>query len=353
MRGLKAMLPHGGLPEAVSPYMMELIKRTGGVDGPLGKQFIAQPEKEQRFSKKFLDPLNEGQHEIAPGLIYKYRGKIDKSGKVVRYGRVLFTVTRLCATYCRFCTRGREVGLPPHVRAQTKETIANKFFLSDEDLEKVFKLLENSPEINEVILSGGDPLTAPEPYLRKIITRLAGLQRRGIIDIVRIGSRLPIHNPLAVKNWHYELLGRLKNPYLMAHINHPLELTEKALDVLNNFRRVSGAAVLGQTVFLKGVNDNADILHELFIKMTKEGIRPYYLLNNDPVYWAKHFTVPLKRAIKIWGKLRPRLSGICATAKFVIDVAYGYGKVAVPEGDSWEVNYESFVDFKGKRFEVK
>lgn len=347
------MLPHGGLPEAVSPYMLALIKKTGGAEGPLGRQFIAQPKKEGRFSKKLLDPLNEDEHEVMPGVIYKYRGKLDKKGNVVYYGRILWTITRLCATYCRFCTRGREVGLPPHVKTKSKAAIANKFFLSDEEIESVLKFLEKHKEINEVILSGGDPLTAPQPYLTKIFEGLAKLQKKGAIDIVRVGSRLPIHNPRAVQNWHYELLGRLKNPYLMAHINHPYELTEETLEVLKNFRKISLASVLSQTVLLKGINDEVQLLHDLFVTLTREGIRPYYLLNNDPVYWAKHFTVPLRRAIRIWGKLRARLSGVAATARFVIDVAYGYGKVAVPEGDSWTVNYESFVDFKGKRHEVK
>lgn len=352
LRGLKAMLPHGGLPEAVSPYMVDLIKKTGGIKGPIGIQFIAQPEKESIFSKKGMDPLNEDHHEIAPGVVYKYRGKLNKKGEVMHYGRVLWTVTRLCATYCRFCTRGREVGIPPHIKTKSKAAIAHKFFLSDEELETVFSFLEKRKEINEVILSGGDPLTAPQPYLTKIITRLAELQRKGVIDIVRVGSRLPIHNPIAIEQWHYDLLAKVKNPYLMLHVNHPYELTEQTLEVINNFRKIAMAQVLSQTVFLKGVNDSDDILYKLFLKLSAEGIRPYYVFQNDPVYWARHFTVPIKRAIKIWGKLRARLSGVAATARFVIDVPYGYGKIPIPEGNSWNVDLTHFADFKGKQHKL-
>ncbi len=350
-RGLKVMLPHGGLPEAVSPYMLDLINKTGGPKGPLGLQFIAQPEQEKRYSKvkNGLDPLNEDLHEIAPGIIYKYCGKINKKGQVTQYGRVLWTVTRLCATYCRFCTRGREVGIPPMYKTNSTATIANKFFLSDTEIEQVFTLLKSHPEINEVILSGGDPLTAPEPYLTKIIQGLVKLQKQGHIDLIRVGTRLPVHNPSAVRNWHYQILAEIKNAYIMLHINHPAELTAQTKEVLYNFRKISLATILAQTVFLKGVNDSEDTLHELFINLTKEGIRPYYLLNNDPVYWARHFTVPIKRAAKIWGNLRPRLSGICDTAKFIIDVANGYGKVAVPEGNSWNVDLSQYRDFKGKK----
>jgi lysine 2,3-aminomutase len=353
LRGLSAMLPHGGLPEAVSPYLVELIKRTGGINGPLGKQFIAQPEKEGRYSKIGMDPLNEDHHEIAPGVVYKYRGKLDRNGNVAHFGRVLWTVTRLCATYCRFCTRGREIGLPPHVKSRSKATIANKFFLSDEELETVFKFLESHKEINEVILSGGDPLTAPQPYLTKIITRLAELQQKGALDIVRVGTRLPVHNPLAIQDWHYELLGKLKNPYLMIHVNHPFELTEETLHVLSSFRKISLASVLSQTVLLRDVNDSVETLNMLFVKLAREGIRPYYVFQNDPVYWAKHFTVPFKRAIKLWGRLRAKLSGVAATARFVIDVPYGYGKVPVPEGAAWNVDYSHFYDFKKKMHLVK
>lgn len=362
-RGLKVLLPHGGLPEMISPYMLDLIEKTGGPSGPLGLQFIARPEKEKRFaekkrahgaslSRKALDPLNEDIHEIAPGVIYKYRGKMNKNGQITQYGRILWTVTRLCATYCRFCTRGREVGLPAN-RTGSTATIANKFFLSDDEIAHVFTLLKSRPEINEVILSGGDPLTCPEPYLSKIILGLAKLQKEGHLDIIRIGTRLPVHNPPAIQNWHYRLLAQIKNPYLMLHINHPAELTAETKEVLHNFRKTSLASILSQTVFLKGVNDNADTLHELFVSLTKEGIRPYYLLNNDRVYWARHFTVPINKAVKIWSKLRPRLSGIADTAKFIIDVAGGYGKVAIPEGNSWDFDLSRFRDFKGKKHSIE
>jgi lysine 2,3-aminomutase len=110
---------------------------------------------------------------------------------------------------------------------------------------------------------------------------------------------------------------------------------------------------MSQTVLLKGVNDSTETLYALFTKLAKEGIRPYYVFQNDDVCWAKHFTVPMEKAIKIWGKLRPRLSGVAATARFVIDVPKGYGKIAVPEGEAWDVNYETgYHDFKGVKFPV-
>ncbi len=350
-RGVKVMLPHGGLPEMVSLYMLRLIGKTGGANGPLGRQFISKPELEKKFyKKKSADPLIEDHHEVAPGLVYKYRGSLDKNGTIKTYGRALWTVTRFCATYCRFCTRGREVGIPTFVKAHSKAAIAQNPYLSDIELEKTIRFLKAHKELNEVIVSGGDPLTSPRPYLTKVVEKLVKLQQQGHLDIIRIGTRLPIHNPPSIQPWHYELLATIKNPYLMVHINHPEELTEESLAVLNNFRKKAYASVMSQTVFLKGVNDSVETLYQLFVKLAINGIRPYYMFQNDEVYWADHFTVPIKRAIQIWSKLRPRLSGVAATCRFVIDVPFGYGKIPLPEGGAWDVDYSHYRDFLKKRF---
>lgn len=230
-------------------------------------------------------------------------------------------------------------------------TLAGKAYLSDADLDTVESYLDAHPEINEIILSGGDPLTTPEAYLTKILKRLADRQKAGKLDIVRIGSRFPIHNPSGLKDWHYKAVAQLKNPYLMVHINHPAELTPQTLAVLERFRKESYATEMSQTVLLKGVNDDEQTLYMLFQTLAKNGVRPYYVFQNDDVCWAKHFTVPMEKAIKIWGNLRPRLSGVAATARFVIDVPKGYGKIAVPEGNAWEVNYEAgYKDFKKQPF---
>jgi len=229
--------------------------------------------------------------------------------------------------------------------------LANKAYLNDEDLDKVEAYLDAHPEINEIIMSGGDPLTTPQPYLTKILDRLVKRQQDGKLDIVRIGSRFPIHNPIGLKDWHYQQVARLKNPYLMVHINHPAELTPQTLEVLFRFRKESLATIMSQSVLLKGVNDSPETLYQLFTKLAKEGVRPYYVFQNDDVCWAKHFTVPITEAIEIWKTLRPKLSGVAATARFVIDVPKGYGKIAVPEGDAWDVNYATgFNDFKRQHF---
>lgn len=352
-RGVEVMLPHGGLPEVIPLYLQKLIAETGGPTGPIGLQFVAQPEKERlHFGGIASDPLLEDLSEIpeAPGLVYKYRARLAASGRVEYPGRALWTITRNCAAYCRFCTRGREVGIPAGMEGARSGTLSHTPRLSDEQIETTLQFIAKEPGLNEIILSGGDPLTIRPDKLHYVLGQLRQLQNLGKLDIVRVGTRVPMQNPVAVKEAHYRAIAQLRKPYIMTHINHPTELTIGALTVLDRFRRECDANVLSQTVLLRGVNDNVETLMELFNKMAGEGIQPYYVYQNDPVYWAKHFTVPILEAIDIWGQLRPRLSGLAATARLVIDTPEGYGKIPLPEGRAWRVDYTSFRDFKGMTF---
>lgn len=334
------MLPHGGLPEIFPPYLSDLIAKTGGPSGPIGLQFVSRPNLEKKYYKAGMkDPLMEDEHEVAPGLVHKYER------------RALWTITRHCAAYCRFCTRGREVGITSGQKGTSSAALSHAPHLLMDQINQTLAYIEKNQKLNEIILSGGDPLTVNPTILHYVLEKLGGLQQTGKLNIVRIGTRVPVHNPLMIREDHYTAIKNLKNPRMMIHINHPLELTPQTLHVLARLRKECGAIVMSQTVLLKGVNDSVDTLYELFSTLASEGIVPYYVFQNDAVYWAKHFTVPLPKAINMWQKLRPKLSGVAATARFVIDVAHGYGKISIPEGDGWEVNYEKgFKDFKGKRF---
>jgi KamA family protein len=354
-RGIKAQLPDGGLMEFFPPYLSDLIAKTGGSNGPIGKQFVAQPELERKFTQNGeSDPLSEDSYEVAPGLVYKHRSGVFNSNEKFSYnGRALWTVTRHCAAYCRFCTRGREVGAiqPNNLTNKSKAAVAHTPHLSISEINQTLEFIEKEPGLTEIILSGGDPLTIDPETLDYIFSRLATLQQNKKLSIIRIGTRVPVHNPFILKNSHYKSLKLIKNLRIMLHVNHPLELTPETKEVIQKLREETGAILMSHSVLLKGVNDSIHTLYELFTQLAEEGVVPYYLFQNDPVYWAKHFTVPMKDAITIWGKLRPILSGVAATARFVIDTPSGYGKVSLPEGNSWDVNYdEGFKDFKGKDF---
>jgi lysine 2,3-aminomutase len=356
-RGAEMMLPHGGLPESFPMYLAQLIEETGGPTGPIGLQFVSRPDMERKYySTGMKDPLIEDEHEVAPGLVYKYTTRDKRPGKKSKhffYGRALWTITRNCAAYCRFCTRGREVGIIAGNKGVSDAALANTPHLTIEQIDETLAFIENEPNLNEIILSGGDPLTVSPKILHYVLGKLGDLQRKGKLSIVRIGTRAPIHNPIIIRDPQIEAIKQLRNPRMMIHINHPSELTEQSIAVLNRFRGECLGVVMSQTVLLKGVNDDVDTLYQLFMKCAENGIVPYYVFQNDAVYWAKHFTVPLKRAIKMWQELRPMLSGVAATARFVIDVANGYGKIPVPEGGAWNVDYDQgFKDFHGTKFKL-
>ncbi len=343
------MDPKKSLPEVISPHLLKLIASTGGSDGPIGRQFIARTVEEHADQESGLaDPYKEDSYEVAPGLVYKFRGKLNCDGTVDYYGRGLWTISRYCASYCRFCMRGREVGLPSHVKLKSSSALANKSHLSDSDIQQVFEYIALHPELNEIIVSGGDPFVNTKQYLTRIIDGLVDLQQCGFVDIIRIGTRLPVHNPQLFKQWHFDLVRKIRNPYIMLHVNHPAELTAETMAVLLQLRQ-SGATIMSQTVLLKGVNDEVRTLQLLFNTLAKEGIRPYYLFQNDPVYWAKHYTVTFVHAVNLWRQLRPRLSGVAATAKFIVEPAGGLGKIPVPEG-GWDVEYGSYRDFLGEEY---
>lgn len=352
-RGTKVLLPHGGLPEVIPTYLQRLIEATGGAQGPIGLQFVAQPEIEQlHYEGHASDPLMEDEHLVAPGLVYKYKAKFDDAGNLIAPGRALWTITFACAAYCRFCTRGREVGVPSgYVNPETG--IAHSQHLPMNQIEKSLAYIESEPGLNEIILSGGDPLTLNPKVLLHVLTRLGQLQQQGKLAVVRIGTRVPIHNPIALRETQFDAIKQLKKPRLMIHINHPAELTSEAISVIDRLQRDCGAIVMSQTVLLKGVNDHPLTLRRLFEKLAGLGVVPYYVYQNDPVYWAEHFTVPIDEAIALWQMVRPLLSGVAATARFVIDTPGGYGKIPMPEGGAFpDFHPESFIDFTGKEFDL-
>jgi lysine 2,3-aminomutase len=194
-------------------------------------------------------------------------------------------------------------------------------------------------------------MIAPKPYLETIFTTLAKLQEQGILDFIRIHTRAPITNPFTIRPWHIELLKKIRLPHIVLHINHPAEITDEVKQLVLLIQKETDSILLSQSVLLKGVNDNVQTLYSLFTDLAKIGIRPYYLHHNDPVSWAKDFTVPLQESIQIWQTLRQRLSGIASTAKFVIDTPYGVGKVPIPDG-RWEENYSVFYDFNNIRHQI-
>lgn len=288
------------------------------------KQFVPSKVERKKESVTFVDPLLEDEHTVCRGLVHKYKN------------RVLVLLTMNCAAYCRFCTRRRIV-------SDVKNGV-----VSVADLDKMVAYIKKHSEIQEVIFSGGDPLTVPD-LLKIALKKIGGLPQ---IKVIRVGTRLHFSNPALVNKKVLDALRAVKNKplYLMVHFEHPSEITPATKRAIKLLQSVS-TMLLSQTVSLRDVNDSVDVLYDLFSGLIEVGVKPYYLFRCDLVKGAEHFLVDFKKERKIVSELRRRLSGI-AMPLYVIDVPGGSGKVPVPL-DFWPIDVGvRYRDFNGKSTKI-
>lgn len=303
-------------PFKITNHLKSLAEKSPAVR----RQFYPTSLENQVSPKAQNDPLQEDRFIKVRGLVHKYPR------------RVLIELTLNCAAYCRFCTRRRKVSDIKRGR------------LIPADIRNMTIYLKKHKEINEVIFSGGDPLTAPE-LLKLALQQFSQVTS---IKIFRLHTRVPVSAPQLITPALLKTLTSVKKQplYLSLHFEHPDELTPSTLAAVQKLRR-TGAILLSQTVFLKGVNDNYQILYQLFTRLTERGVRPYYLYRCDPVQGITHFIVPLKKEIEIVTRLRKNLSGI-AFPLYTIDAPAGSGKIPVPL-NFWRFDSSHFTDFHGKR----
>lgn len=303
----------------ISKHLRKLAESSKAVK----RQFFPLKEESSFSERSFIDPLLEDKFSPVKGLCYKYSK------------RVLIELTMDCASFCRFCTRRRKV------------SDIKKGILQKKDINKMAEFIRSNPKINEVIFSGGDPLTVPD----LLIFALNKFSKLPKIKIVRVHTRVPISEPELLSKKVLRAISAVKNipVYLSLHFEHPDELTTETIEAVKALRK-TGAILLSQSVFLKGINDNCKTLEKLFTRLTELGIRPYYIYHCDLVRGAEHFIVPLEKEIRIMTKLRKKLSGI-AFPFHVIDSPNGSGKIPVPL-NFWEFNKSHFKDFNEKPIET-
>ncbi len=287
-------------PLQISRHVLELIEAP---DDPVWRQFIPDPRELDEIG--LVDPLGEENLSPVSSVVHRYPD------------RALFLVSGSCASYCRFCTRKRRVGCAgssPSFR-ELREGIA---------------YIAATPQIRDVIFSGGDPLLLPDAILGDLLNRIHQIDH---VDIIRIGSRVPLTLPERITPQLCQLLKKFTPLYLNTHFNHPRELTTEAINACNLL--ADHGVVLGnQTVLLKGVNDNPAVIQELFFKLLKMRVRPYYLHQMDLVRGGEHFRTSLTTGLEIMASLRGPLSGL-ASPHYVIDLPGGRGKVPLlPEAIS-------------------
>jgi lysine 2,3-aminomutase len=276
----------------INPYYLSLIKYPGD---PIWLQCVPD-EKELEDIDGPEDPLNEDDMSPVPNITHRYPD------------RALFLVTSQCGLYCRFCTRKRKVG--------------NSNKISLRNLESAFNYLEQHTEINDVILSGGDPLMHTDAMLEKILMRLREIKH---IQVIRLGTKMPCVLPQRITPKLCNMLKKYHPIYVNTHFNHPWEITEESTKACNMLSD-AGIPVGNQCVLMKGVNDNADTMRELMKKLLSIRVRPYYIYQADLTKGANHFRTPLEVGLDIMDKLRGHISGL-AVPQFVIDAPGGGGKI--------------------------
>jgi len=285
-----------GLPIAITPYYLSLCdKHDPGC--PIRVQCVPHANEAREVEGDLLDPLGEVAHEVAPHLVQRYPD------------RVLLLATDRCAVYCRFCTRSRIVGDGGGPAPL-------------ERLEPAFAWIASHPEVRDVIVSGGDPLAMATDRLDRLLERVRSIPT---VETIRLATRVPVTLPMRITSELLAALRRHHPVWIMTHFNHPKELTAEARAACSRLAD-AGFPVMNQTVLLAGVNDSPEVLEALFRGLVRERVRPYYLLQTDPVRGTGHLRTPLQRGIDIMERLQGRLSGI-ALPKLICDTPGGRGKV--------------------------
>jgi lysine 2,3-aminomutase len=276
---------------AVTPHYANLLRHAA-----LRRTVIPTRHENVLGTGELADPLGEEDHRATPHLIHTYPDK------------VLFLATPFCAVHCRYCTRSRLVG----------KSAGTTF-------ESSFQYIEEHTEIRDVLLSGGDPLTLTDSVLDELLSRLRAIPH---IRTVRIGSKVPAVLPMRITDALCAIL-RKHRVWLSLHFIHAAELSPETQAAC---RRLSdhGIGMVSQTVLLKGINDDTQTLVDLFYGLLEINVKPYYLLQCDPVRGSAHFRTSVEKGIELIRSLHGRISGL-AIPQYVIDAPGGGGKVPLLE----------------------
>jgi lysine 2,3-aminomutase len=281
---------------AITPYFFNLIDRSDP-NCPIRLQMIPRAGEAALHVEEKLDSLGEDEHSPVPGLVHRYPD------------RVLFLVTDRCAAYCRYCTRSRLVS-----NAQD--------YNFHPEYEQALRYIEAHPEIRDVLLSGGDPLLLSDRKLDHLLGRLRAIPH---VEFIRIGSRIPVFLPQRITPELGEVLRRHGPIWMSIHVNHPRECTAELRDACERLS-YAGVPLGNQSVLLRGVNDDPDVMRALVHRLLRMRVRPYYLYQMDLITGGSHFKVEVRKGLEIIRSLRGHTTGY-AIPQYVIDAPGGGGKV--------------------------
>ncbi len=312
-----------GFSVGVTPYVLSKMDRDNA-NCPIRKQFIPSGNEQYISPMELDDPCNEDNHSPVPGIVHRYPD------------RVLFLVTNVCSVYCRYCTRSRLVG----------SSCSLKF--NNDMIENALEYIKSNSNIRDVLISGGDPLLLSDERLEKILSSLREIKH---VELIRIGTRMPITVPQRITDKLCNLLKKYHPLFISLHINHPAELTEEVKFALAKL--VDAGVPLGsQTVLLNGVNDSSEVMKNLVHKLLSFRVRPYYLYQCDLVKGTSHFRTSIAKGMEIMRKLRGFTSGY-AIPTYVIDAPGGGGKIPIESSNvvSQRDGVISLRNWEGKVFD--
>jgi len=285
------------LPVGITPYYASLMDPDDASDPlrrtmvPVGGEFVVSPGE-------LNDPLGEDHAMPVPGLVHRYPD------------RVLFLVTSFCATYCRYCTRARLVGK------------TGEYHFNNAQFQRALDYIAATPQIRDMLISGGDPLTMGDDRLEWLISRLRAIPH---LELIRIGSKVPVVLPQRITPALCAMLRKYHPLFISVHAMHPAEVTP---EVAESCGRLADAGIpLGsQTVLSRGINDDPETMKTLMRALVRIRVRPYYIYQCDPIAGSGHFRTPVETGLRIMEGLRGHTSGYCVPA-FVIDAPGGGGKI--------------------------
>jgi lysine 2,3-aminomutase len=284
------------LPVGISPYYMSLLD-PDDPQQPLRRTVVPTINEFVRTEGEADDPLGEDSHSPVPGLVHRYPD------------RVLLLPLDFCSTYCRYCTRSRVVG---HGELMPQES----------RLMAAFDYLRRTPQIRDVLISGGDALALGEDRLEWILHQLRSIPN---IEFIRIGTKMPAVLPQRITRELCRILRRYHPVWMSLHFIHPDECTPEAAQACARLAD-AGIPLGSQTVLLKGVNDDVDTIQRLMHKLLLMRVRPYYLYQCDPISGSSHFRTPVAKGLEIIEGLRGHTTGY-AVPTYVIDAPGGGGKI--------------------------
>ncbi|MDO4690813.1 MAG: lysine 2,3-aminomutase [Fusobacterium sp.] len=286
---------------SITPYYFSLIDMDSE-RCPIRKQAIPSVQEIHQSDADLLDPLHEDEDSPVPGLTHRYPD------------RVLLLITDMCSMYCRHCTRRRFAG-------------AHDDSMPMDRIDKAIEYIARTPQVRDVLLSGGDALLVSDKFLESIIKKLRAIPH---VEVIRLGSRTPVVLPQRITPALCDMLKKYHPIWLNTHFNHPQEITpeaKQACEMLAN----AGVPLGNQSVLLRGINDNVAVMKRLVHDLVKMRVRPYYIYQCDLSMGLEHFRTPVSKGIEIIEGLRGHTSGY-AVPTFVVDAPGGGGKTpAMPQ----------------------